>query len=205
MFNIHNYSTTSTRSTGWTPITFDESEEDALQQPHEDPFLITARVGQYNMSRILVDGGSAVNVLFHAAYKQLECHNAKLIKDHEPLLSFSGDITQPLGSDTISLVLGTHPKCAQLDTEFIVVDCPSSYNAILGRPALCRLKCIIAYHMLLMKLPTPEGTMTIRGDQEVARQCYATTVSRGRGRTEILSLGPRPSPFDIPDDPRGKT
>ena len=69
------------------------------------------------MSRILIDSGSAVNVLFHQAYKQLGHRPSQLIQDHEPLLSFSGDITQPLGSDCIPLIMGTHPTCATFDTD----------------------------------------------------------------------------------------
>ncbi|MDD0245712.1 hypothetical protein PSY47_23335, partial [Shigella flexneri] len=90
---------------------------------------------------------------------------------HEPLLSFSGDITQPLGSDYMRLTVGSSPCMAQVHTEFIVVDCFSSYNAIIGRPALNKLKCIIAGYMLLMKFPTPNGTGCVKGSQQLALSC----------------------------------
>lgn len=93
IFNVHQYRSSSVRKTGWSPITFEESEEGTLQQPHNDPFLINAQVDQFRMARILVDSGSAVNVLFHPAYQQLERPKSRLYQDHEPLLSFSGDIT----------------------------------------------------------------------------------------------------------------
>ena len=56
--------------------------------------------------------------------------------------------------------------------EFIVVDCESSYNGILGRPALWKVMAFIVGHMLMMKLLSPAGIVTIRGDQLAVRGCY---------------------------------
>lgn len=106
-FNVHQYRSSTAPKTGWSPITFDESEEGSLQQPHNDPFLITAKVDQFRMARILIYNGSTVNVLFSPTYQQLEHQKSKLYQDHEPLLSFSSDITQPLGSDSMNITLGT--------------------------------------------------------------------------------------------------
>ena len=202
VFNIHYDKPPKAAKVGWEPITFTEEEERGVHLPHDDPFLITAQVDQYTLSRVLIDNGSAVNVIFNQAYTQLGRKNGKLLQDNDPLLSFSGDITQPLGSDYMRLILGTNTKCAEIHTEFIVVDCLSSYNAILGRPALNKLRCIIAGHMLLLKFPTPAGTASIRGDQQIARKCYTTILTRGKSRSEILSVTNPPKPSDIPEDPR---
>ncbi|XP_040374696.1 uncharacterized protein LOC121052853 [Rosa chinensis] len=144
------------------------------------------------MSRVLVDTGALVSVIFRDAYKALNRGRAKLSQDSEPLISFSGDIIQPLRSDYLSITIGESPNCSTIKTEFIVVDCVSSYNAILGRPALWRLKTFIAGHMLMMKVPTPAGTATIRGDQAAARKCYSLTVSRGKGKSEMLHVATNP-------------
>lgn len=104
----------------------------------------------------------------------------------------------------MNIILGTSPQCATLKTEFIMVDNPSSYNAILEQPALLRIKCIIAGHMLLMKLPNSSGTTTIRGEQGATRQCYNTNITRGHHYIEILSLA-TPTPCYKLDDPREDT
>lgn len=202
IFNIYYDKPSKAGKVGWEPITFTEEGERGVHLPHDDPFLITAQVDQYTLSRVLVDSGAAVNVIFHQAYTQLGRKNNKLLQDNEPLLSFSEDITQPLGSDYMRLILGSNPKCAEIHTEFIVVDCLSSYNAILGRPALNKLRGIIAGHMLLIKFPTPTGTASIRGDLQIARKCYTTILTRGRERSEILSVTNTPKPSDVPEDPR---
>ncbi|XP_024163785.1 uncharacterized protein LOC112170691 [Rosa chinensis] len=178
--------------TGWTSVTFLQEEEADLKMPHDDPFLITLQMDHYIMSRVLVDTGAPVRVLFRDAYKALNRGRAKLSQDNEPLISFSGDIVQPLGSDYLSITVGESLNCSTIKTEFIIVDCVSSYNAILGRPALWRLKTFIAGHMLMMKVPTPAGITTIRGDQAAARKCYSLTVSRGRGKSEMLHVATNP-------------
>ena len=44
------------------------SEEDArrLHHPHDDAFVVSVRVGEYNVHRMLVDNGNSANILFPA-------------------------------------------------------------------------------------------------------------------------------------------
>ncbi|GFS45151.1 hypothetical protein Acr_00g0094470 [Actinidia rufa] len=60
--------------------------------------------------------------------------------------------------------------------DFIVVDCPSPYNAILGRPTLGGIKAITSTYHLKMKFPTLTGIGEVKGDQKVARQCFISAM-----------------------------
>ncbi|GAV58379.1 hypothetical protein CFOL_v3_01913, partial [Cephalotus follicularis] len=53
---------------------------------------------------------------------------------------------------------------------FLVVDRPSPYNAIIGRPGLNLMEAIVSTRHLLMKFPTRFGVGEARGDQQAARQ-----------------------------------
>ncbi|GAV85246.1 hypothetical protein CFOL_v3_28684, partial [Cephalotus follicularis] len=53
---------------------------------------------------------------------------------------------------------------------FLVVDTPSPYNAIIGRPGLNLMEAIVSTRYLLMKFPTRFGVGEARGDQQAARQ-----------------------------------
>ena len=64
------------------------------------------------------------------------------------------------------------------------MDRESSYNGILGRPALWKLKSFVTGHMLMIKVPTPIGVITVRGDQMAARNCHV--IDNGRKRSEVL-------------------
>ncbi|XP_004308205.1 PREDICTED: uncharacterized protein LOC101307735 [Fragaria vesca subsp. vesca] len=190
-------------TTGWKSVTFLEEEEEGIR-PHEDPFLVTLQLDHYITKNILIETGASVNVLFRSAWKGLHRGSNKLIQDHEPLISFSGDVVQPLGSDNFGVSMEGREGVARAIVEFIVVDCESSYNGILGRPALLKLKSFVAGHMLMMKVPTPTGVITIRGDQGAARSCYA--IDNGRKRSEVLLASQAmASPSDPYMDPRDDT
>ena len=61
---------------------------------------------------------------------------------------------------------------------FLIVDAPSAYNMLLGRPSLNTIRAIpFAYHMMI-KFPTASGVGMVRGDQRVARECYSTSVKK---------------------------
>ena len=53
-----------------------------------------------------------------------------------------------------------------------MVDCSSSYNAIIGRPTLNSWKAVTSTYHLSVKFPTENRIGEIQGDQLVARECY---------------------------------
>ena len=76
------------------------------------------------------------------------------------------------------LTLGDPPCQAMTAARFLVVDAPSAYNTLLGRPSLNAIKAIpSAYHMMI-KFPTTSGVGMVRGDQRVARECYSASVKQ---------------------------
>ena len=46
------------------------SEEDArrLHHPHDNALVVSIRVGDYNMHRVLVDNGSSTDILYYLAF-----------------------------------------------------------------------------------------------------------------------------------------
>ena len=80
------------------------------------------------------------------------------------LRGFSGERVLLLGSTQLVLTLGDPPCQAITTVKFLIVDAPSAYNVLLGRPSLNAIKAIpSAYHMII-KFPTENGVGTVRGD-----------------------------------------
>ena len=52
------------------------------------------------------------------------------------LVGFGGIKVQPVGTISLSMVVGAYPPQVTKDVNFLVVDYSSSYNTIIGRPTL---------------------------------------------------------------------
>ena len=59
---------------------------------------------------------------------------------------------------------------------FLVVDCSSAYNGIIGRPTLKSWKAATSTYHLMIKFPTEYGVGELRGDQVAARECYVAML-----------------------------
>ena len=55
---------------------------------------------------------------------------------------------------------------------FLVVDCSSVDNGMIGRPTLNSWKAATSTYHLMIKFPTEYGIGKLRGDQVAARECY---------------------------------
>ena len=197
-----------------TTITFSDSDLEGCQHPHDDPLVIRAIVANTTVHRVLVDNGSSADIIFASAFDKMGIGREKLEPVSTHLRGFSGEKVLPLGSIQLVLTLGEPPCQATTTTRFLIVDAPSAYNMLLGRPSLNAIRAIpSAYHMVI-KFPTINGVGTIRGDQRVARECY--TASMKQKAVDNVSIGeldmrdevltrPEPSeelePVTLDDDP----
>ena len=83
----------------------------------------------------------------------------------------------PLGSIQLVLTLGDSPCQATAAVRFLIMDAPSGYNILLGRPSLNAIRAIpSAYHMVI-KFPTTNGVGMVRG-QRIARECYSASMEQ---------------------------
>ena len=103
-------------------------EEDKIEttQPHDDALLITLRIGDYDVKRVMVDVGSAAEVIYPDLYKGLNLKLEDLMPYSSPLMSFDGKLVIPKGM--IRLPIQTGPEIVEVN--FIVMDTYSSYTAI---------------------------------------------------------------------------
>ena len=161
-----------------TAITFLDSDLEGCQHPHDDPLVIRAVVSNKTIHRVLVDNGSSADIIFASAFDRIGIGREKLEPVSTHLRGFFGEKVLPLGSIQLILTLGDPPCQATIAVKFLIVDAPSAYNMLLGRPSLNAIKAIpSAYHMMI-KFPTTGGVEMVRGDQRVARECYSTSMKQ---------------------------
>ena len=153
-------------------------EEDArrIHHPHDDALVVSIRIEYYNMHRVLVDNGSSADILYYPAFQQMGIGRERLILMNAPLVGFGGTRVLPLGAITLSVVVGNYPQQIAKNVTFLVVNCSSAYNAILGRPTLNSWKAVTSTYHLMIKFPTDYGVGELRGNQIAARECYVAMM-----------------------------
>ena len=140
-----------------TAITFSDSDLEGCQHPHDDPLVIREIVANKTIHRVLVDNGSSADIIFASTFDKMGIGREKLEPVNTHLRGFSREKVLPLGSIQLVLTLGDPPCQATTTVRFLIVDAPSAYNVLLGRPSLNAIKAIpSAYHMVI-KFPTTNG------------------------------------------------
>ena len=154
------------------------SEEDArcLHHPYDNALVVSIRVGDYKVHRVLVNNGSSANILYYPAFQQMGIDKTQLIPMNAPLVGFGGTRVFLLGAVTLSVTMGDYPQQITKDVTFLVVDCLSAYNGILKRPTLNSWTAATSTYHLMIKFPTDYGIGESRGDQVAARECYIATL-----------------------------
>ena len=61
-------------------------------QPHDDAVVITLRIGRYDVKRVMVDQGNAVEIMYPDLYKGLNLKLEDLTAYDSPLVSFDGKV-----------------------------------------------------------------------------------------------------------------
>ena len=76
------------------PLIMGFSDEDKIRtiQPHDDALVITLQIGGYDVKRIMVDQGSAAEIMYPDLYKGLSLRAEDLTPYSSPLVSFEGKV-----------------------------------------------------------------------------------------------------------------
>ncbi|XP_030969956.1 uncharacterized protein LOC115990248 [Quercus lobata] len=156
------------------PLILGFSDEDMVGtiQPHEDALVVMLRIGGYDVRRVMVDQGSAVDVMYPDLYKGLGLKPKDLTTYNSPLVSFEGRMVTPKGLIGLPVQAGTD----MVEVDFIVVDVFSLYTAIMGKPWLHTLKVVSSTLHQKVKYPSGDQVLEIVGSQAAARQCLVAAI-----------------------------
>jgi hypothetical protein len=154
--------------------------------------VIHLDVANRPIHRILIDTGSAVEVLFAEPYQRLGMPEASLLKVATTLYGFTGEPADTLGATDLSVTIGPETH----NVRFAVVRARSAYNAILGRGFLSRLEAVPSTAHSALKFISHGGKLVvIRGDQAAAVQCVHLESQLQR----VASVHPpQPIPAGVP-------
>ena len=144
-------------------------------------------IAGFTTRRVMVDNGNSANILYLPAYQQMKLDKEKLWPTEAPLVGFTGDKIFPISIVTLPITIGTYSKQVSKTVDFLVVDCPLAYNAIIGRPTLNWLWVVTSTYHLLIKFPTEHGIGEVRGDQIAAREFNLTSLGT-KGKNQTMTI-----------------
>ena len=156
------------------PLVMGFSDEDKIGtiQPHDDALVITLQIGGYDVKRLMVDQGSAAELMYPYLYKGLNLKAEDLTPYSSPLVSFEGKIIIPKGQ--VKLLVQTGSEVVEVN--FIVVDAYSPYTAIVAKPWLHILGAVSSTLHQKVKYPSEGQIKEILGDQSLATQCMVAAI-----------------------------
>ncbi|XP_077223440.1 uncharacterized protein LOC143857052 [Tasmannia lanceolata] len=154
-------------------IVFSEKDYDGVSLPHDDAIVVRLIIANFNVSKVMIDTCSSVNILHYNAFKEMHLGLDRLTPVEWSIYGFSSGSISIKGRIDLPITFGTEPRQQTIMQTFLIVKVPSTYNAIVGRPALNKLEAIVSTPHLKIKFPTKAGVGEVRGDQERARNCYA--------------------------------
>ncbi|XP_072087170.1 uncharacterized protein [Arachis hypogaea] len=166
-------------------ITFQTANHDNNVANLDDPVVISLQLGDLLVKKVLLDPGSSADVLFYSTFQKMKLSNNVIQPSTGDLVGFSGERVPVMGSVWLQTTLSKFPSSKTSDIQYLVVDCFSPYNLILGRPFLNRFGAIVSTIHLCVKFPLQDNTIaTIHSDVREARECYNNSLKRPNRNTK---------------------
>ncbi|XP_072094204.1 uncharacterized protein [Arachis hypogaea] len=172
-------------------VTFTHADFNSNIQNLDDPVVITLQLGDLLVKKVLLDPGSSADALFYSTFQKMKLSDNMLQPTGGDLVGFSGERVPVLGSVWLQTTLGEQSLSKTNDIQYLVVDCFSPYNLILGRPFLNKFGAIVSTVHLCVKFPLQDHqVVTIHGDHKEARQCYNISMKfQNRSTQQVNNVG----------------
>ena len=128
----------------------------------------------------------------------------KSYDDH--VVSFSDERGGTRGYIKLYTTFGKGEASKSFKIRYLVIDANTSYNILLGRPSINKLRVTVSTPHLTMKFPLASGdVLTVHVDQKVARECYAESLRVEPTRQDdCVNHSPGVSPAEDEGPPKKK-
>jgi hypothetical protein len=134
--------------------------------------VLKVQIGGYNVGRVFMDAGSGINLIYARTLKAMNLSLEWLqLTDCSFHGIVPGSANHPLGKIELDVCFGDRGNFQRENLEFEVMDWPSQYNEILGRPAFAWFMAVPHYAYLMLKILGPNRVITVKGNFEVSDTC----------------------------------
>jgi hypothetical protein len=166
---------TDPRFPAWSHREISFNREDrwaVIPEPDWFPLVLDPCINSVWFERVLIDGGSPIDIMFRNSLLALKLSQADL----EPYKAqfwgvLPGQSSIPLGQIMLLVQFGTAEHFRTDNINFVVANFDGTYHAILGRPALTKFMVVPHYSYLVLKMPIEHGVLALRGNVYTAYTC----------------------------------
>jgi hypothetical protein len=193
------------------PISFSRADQwTHFSEPGRFPLVLKPVVAGSRLNKVLIDGGSGLNILFTKTLKKMKLDITHMLtRSTSPFYGIvPGNAAIPLGSVVLPVTFGeTRENYRTEYIKFEVADFETSYHAILGRTAIAKFMAVPHYTYLVLKMPSPVGVLSLQGDLKISFDCdievveLAATNQVHNAMMDIYTASKKlaPSELDIPE------
>ncbi|XP_071676966.1 uncharacterized protein [Lolium perenne] len=134
--------------------------------------ILPAVIVGFEVSRIFIDGGSSLNLIYADTLRKMNISLANLMPTDARFHGITPEKPNyPLGKILLDIQFGTRENFRKEKLEFEVIDFPSQYQALLGRPAYARFMDVPHYTYLLWRILRPNGPIMVKGSFALVDKC----------------------------------
>ncbi|KAK1663356.1 hypothetical protein QYE76_051515 [Lolium multiflorum] len=152
--------------------TFDRSDHPAVIPKECYALVVSPRIDGYDFSKCLMDGGASLNIMYLETLEKMNLTKEQL---KHSTTEFHGVVpgkkANSLGSIKLPVAFGDVNNYREEMITFEVVPFKSSYHVIFGRPTYHKFHARACYIYNKLKIPGPNGWITVSGDYKKARDC----------------------------------
>lgn len=87
-------------------ITFTDDDFHAPEPDQDDPMVITTKIARYGVSKVLIDQGSSVNILYWKTFLQMDIYEDLIVPYNEQIVGFAGERVDTRGYINLRTRLG---------------------------------------------------------------------------------------------------
>ncbi|XP_056854530.1 uncharacterized protein LOC130503980 [Raphanus sativus] len=169
------------------PIIFSSDDTFGVHLPHNDPLLVVLGVDKYDVTKVLIDTGSSVDIIFRETLVKMGIDLNDVKPSTRTLTGFNGSSEVIAGTIRLSV----HACGVTRTVKFSVVGSKAPYHVILGTPWLHSMRAITSTYHQCVKFPGSDGSIkTLKGDQQAARDLLIATVKIQRSQSLVNSVSP---------------
>jgi hypothetical protein len=129
------------------------------------------------LPKTLIDGGGSLNISFTKTVRKMDFDFNKMTAHDEPFYGVvPGKVAYPIGRVCLLVTFGSKENFRTEYLMFTVANFRSSFHTILTRPMLAKFMAIPHHTYIIMKIPAPNGILSVLSDIMVSYNCESSTV-----------------------------